>query len=755
MSRWPPSARRCPSSARRSTWRSPEAWPTRRPPRGSRPGSASAATASSCSRRSATRREPLRGLPAPATLAGAEARELPRIATMRPRLLRPRRRDAPPRGLVRARAAAGGGRRARALARGRPRARPAADARRAGGGRDGRDRGRRPAARPWRARPARAPRRALRRRAPQHAGDRRARPFRARPRLAPARVDARRACRRFSSCSGCRLPARPRRRACCRSSRIRGARAGASLLSSVPRKAGRLGRSVRTPRYRYTEWPDGSRELYDHDADPGEITNLAARPGLDGTMRELGRLMDARSRPARRQGLECSSPAARVAPRRSERPRNVLLIVVDDLNTQLGAWGAPVKTPAIDRLAARGVRFEHAYAQVAMCSPSRVSMLTGWRPERTGVWQNEDPPRPSRALPLQELFAAHGARTASVGKIYHSPADFRWDVREEHPDVIEERDPNASGEGLRGLWVKAPGGDLDQPDGQRARRAAELLLERKPRPVLRRRGVRPPPREVGGAGALLRPLPSRGDRARAVSGGRPRRRARDRREDAAAAAPGSAAPRPRAAGARHRSGLPSPGARGLPSLRLVRRRAGRRGARRARPHGRLEGHGGRAGRRQRLPPGRARRADAQGHALRGGAARAADRGGARARAPRRRGEGARRAARRLPDDRRARRPRSAGRPRRPEPGPAARAPRRRGARSRRLVPPRAPAGAGLVAPQRAPALHALARRQRGALRRLPLRARVAEPRGLGVPAEQKRSLRARLGELVARGAKAP
>ena len=104
-----------------------------------------------------------------------------------------------------------------------------------------------------------------------------------------------------------------------------------------------------------------------------------------------------------------------------------MLIVVDDLNTRVGAWGAPVKTPAIDRLAARGVRFDRAYAQVAMCSPSRVSMLTGWRPERTGVWQNEDPPRPARAVPLQELFAAHGAVTAGIGKIYHSPADFRWE----------------------------------------------------------------------------------------------------------------------------------------------------------------------------------------------------------------------------------------------------------------------------------------------------------------------------------------
>jgi uncharacterized sulfatase len=124
-----------------------------------------------------------------------------------------------------------------------------------------------------------------------------------------------------------------------------------------------------------------------------------------------------------------------------------------------------------------------------MCNPSRVSLLTGWRPERTGVWQNEDPPRPRGARPLQELFAAHGAFTVSVGKVYHSPADFRWDLREEHPEVVEERDPAAAGEGMSGLWVKAPGGDLDQPDGRRARRAAAVVLKRRSRPLFLALGI--------------------------------------------------------------------------------------------------------------------------------------------------------------------------------------------------------------------------------------------------------------------------
>jgi uncharacterized sulfatase len=158
-----------------------------------------------------------------------------------------------------------------------------------------------------------------------------------------------------------------------------------------------------------------------------------------------------------------------------------------------------VKTPAIDRLAARGVRFDRAYAQVAMCSPSRVSMLTGWRPERTGVWQNEDPPRPPRAVPLQELFAAHGAVTAAIGKIYHSPADFVWQIPEaqlddleEHPDAVEVGGPGVSGDPAAELWLKAPGGDADQPDGRRARRAVSLIERHGARPFFLALGlVRP------------------------------------------------------------------------------------------------------------------------------------------------------------------------------------------------------------------------------------------------------------------------
>jgi iduronate 2-sulfatase len=253
------------------------------------------------------------------------------------------------------------------------------------------------------------------------------------------------------------------------------------VLSSAARRAGRVGRTARTPRWRYTEWSDGSRELYDHDADPGEVTNLAGRPESAATIAELARALQ-------------PPPPATGGPAKSDAPRrNVLFVLLDDLNTRVGAWGAPVRTPAIDRLAARGVRFDRAYVSVAMCSPSRVTMFTGWRPERTGVWTNVDNPRPAGAVPLQEHFRAHAAVTAAVGKVLHFPERFRWDVRDEHPEGAEEEDEEGGEGGPRGaLWVKAPGTDRDQPDGRRALRAAALLERYRGRPFFMAVGfVRP------------------------------------------------------------------------------------------------------------------------------------------------------------------------------------------------------------------------------------------------------------------------
>ena len=69
------------------------------------------------------------------------------------------------------------------------------------------------------------------------------------------------------------------------------------------------------------------------------------------------------------------------------RPPNILLIIVDDLKPSLGCYGdKKAFTPNIDKLAARGIRFSHAFAQQAVCGPSRVSLLTGRSPDTTRLY---------------------------------------------------------------------------------------------------------------------------------------------------------------------------------------------------------------------------------------------------------------------------------------------------------------------------------------------------------------------------------
>lgn len=101
---------------------------------------------------------------------------------------------------------------------------------------------------------------------------------------------------------------------------------------------------------------------------------------------------------------------------------NVLLICVDDLKPLLGCYGdAIAKSPNLDRLAARGVLFDHAFCNQAVCSPSRNALMTSLRPETIGIY---DLPTHFRkgapdAVTLGQYFQRHGYRTEGLGKIYH------------------------------------------------------------------------------------------------------------------------------------------------------------------------------------------------------------------------------------------------------------------------------------------------------------------------------------------------
>jgi len=101
---------------------------------------------------------------------------------------------------------------------------------------------------------------------------------------------------------------------------------------------------------------------------------------------------------------------------------NVLLICVDDLKPLLGCYGDVLaKTPNVDRLAKRGVQFEAAYCNQAVCSPSRNSLMTGLRPQTIGIY--DLPTNFRKAVPdavtVAQYFRAKGYRTEAMGKIMH------------------------------------------------------------------------------------------------------------------------------------------------------------------------------------------------------------------------------------------------------------------------------------------------------------------------------------------------
>ncbi|MGI9471238.1 MAG: sulfatase [Rubripirellula sp.] len=180
----------------------------------------------------------------------------------------------------------------------------------------------------------------------------------------------------------------------------------------------------------------------------------------------------------------------------SSQPRpNILFIAVDDLRPTIGCYGdSTALTPNLDRLASRGTTFTRAYCQQAVCSPSRLSLLTGRRPDTTRVWDLGTHFR--QALPdvvtLPQFFRQAGYHTQSIGKIFHGngkPAkdDISWSESPIH-DVV--RDPklryasqqNLSGAGLkRDSFESADVPDDAYADGLACRAALKYLRQRSAR----------------------------------------------------------------------------------------------------------------------------------------------------------------------------------------------------------------------------------------------------------------------------------
>jgi iduronate 2-sulfatase len=175
---------------------------------------------------------------------------------------------------------------------------------------------------------------------------------------------------------------------------------------------------------------------------------------------------------------------------------NVLLLICDDLNCDLGCYGHPlVKSPHIDRLAERGVRFDSAYCQFPLCGPSRASFMTGLYPDQTLVRRNavyirEHVPN---VQTMSQMFRNNGYFATRIGKIYHynvpkhigtSGHDdpYSWDFTinprgrdKDDEDLIFSLRPGSFGGTMS--WLAADGTDEEQTDGIAATDAVRLLKQ--------------------------------------------------------------------------------------------------------------------------------------------------------------------------------------------------------------------------------------------------------------------------------------
>jgi arylsulfatase A-like enzyme len=174
-------------------------------------------------------------------------------------------------------------------------------------------------------------------------------------------------------------------------------------------------------------------------------------------------------------GLLLASLLNLTAAETARAPYNVLFIAIDDLNDWVGTFGgapqAKSATPQMDKFAQGGaVVFQQANCAGPVCCPSRSALLSGFMPNRTGIYGNSQNMLDSQLVQthytMPEYFSKHGYRTLSTGKIFHTHGGDhgQWAYDE---------------------WADTEGGSGSQVDPKHVTSKSQNLIDGKPAPFPR------------------------------------------------------------------------------------------------------------------------------------------------------------------------------------------------------------------------------------------------------------------------------